>query len=406
MAITNFSMIIKKLLIYSNNLSTILRPHVEIILFILFLLVYLVTEMNNISSRNLSDYPFGADVPNYTFGIGNLWHHPLTGWLITSYRYFINNLLHIAYSTTVAKFLFSFFGAINVMIVYRIFLMFFNRYKSFLFTVCYGFSLSVWYFSSVPESYVISATLYSLYFWYFIKHCSDLRLMKVLILLGILAFAICNDISSVFLLFLPLIYFNKEIITNKRIRSYFLLHVFFLVALCIMFKFLGWDVVKFFLIQREGYGPSSYVLSDFIEPFLNVIFFSVGAPSHETSYAPRLLSFNSAFFKPTLLGYMDHIVTAIFFIFYGSLMIIALSRVQLIKHNKFIIPFIVFIAARYLSIVFFNPGEAFLFTTLSTLPLLLILFCLFDTAHFRYKGAFELVLFLSMFASNLRFLIQ
>ena len=85
---------------------------------------------------------------------------------------------------------------------------------------------------------------------------------------------------------------------------------------------------------------------------------------------------------------------------------IAFSRVQMIKHNKFIIPFITFIAVRYLSIVWFNPDEAFLFTALSTLPLLLTLFCLFDTARFRFKGAFELVLFLSMFASNLRFLIQ
>jgi len=221
-------MIIKKLLNYSNNPSTILRPNVKIILFLSFLVVYFVTEINNLSSKNLFDYPFGSDVPNYMFGTGNGWHHPLTVRLIVFYRYLINDLLHIANSTIVAKFPYAFCGAINIVIVHSIFSNFFNRYKSVLFTVCYGFSLSVWYFSSVPESYGISATLYSLYFWYFIKHCSDLRFTKVLILLVILTFAIWNDISSVFLLFLPLMYFNKEIITDKKIRNYFLLHVFFL----------------------------------------------------------------------------------------------------------------------------------------------------------------------------------
>lgn len=419
-------MITKKLLNFCNNPTAISRLFVKMILFMSFLVVYFVTEMNALSSQNIVDYPlgfgadvqrytfgggwkypFGADVPAYIFGNGTGRHHPLMTRLIASYRYLIGDLLHIASSTTVAKFPYSFSGAINIVIVHSVFSMFFNRYKSLLFTVCYGFSLSVWYFSSVPESYGISVTLYSLYFWYFIKHCSDLRLSKVLILLGILTFAIWNDISSVFLLFLPLMYFNKKIINDKKIRNYFFLHVFFLVVCGIlMYEFGEWHVIEFFLKAREGYTPSIYVLGDFIEPLLNVTFFSIGAPSHELSYMPRLPAYNPAHFQPSLLGYLNHIVTAVFFVFYSILIIIAVSRIQLIEHNKFIIPFITFVVVRYLSIVFFNPGEAFLFTALSTLPLLLTLFCLFDTVRFRYKGVFELVLFFSMFASNLRFLIQ
>jgi len=378
---------------------------VKSILFILFFAVYSVTEMNNLSSRVLEDYAFGADVPHYTFGIGHGFRHPITAKLMEFYRGFISILLPITITPFVMKLLFSFFGAINVMIVHSICSMFFSRYRSVLVAVCYGFSLSVWYFSSVPESYVFSATLYSLYFWYFIKHCSDLRLIKVLILLGLLTLALLNDISSVYLLLLPFVYYNKKIITDKKIRSYFLLHVFFIFACCVVIKINEWPVVEFYSNMRNDFSVTSFIKDDFIEPLLNLLFFSIGAPSHEVTYAPRMLPYYPGYFQPSVWGYMSQIVTAIFFVFYSGLMIIALTRVQLIKHNKFIIPFIIFLFARYLSIIFLNPGEAFLFTMLSTLPLLLVLFCLFDSAQFRYKGAFELILILSMTASNLMFFI-
>jgi len=398
-------MLIKKLLNPRNNSREISPSLVKSILFILFFVVYSVTEMNNLSSRVLEDYYFGLDVPHYTFGIGHVIRHPLTTWLLESYRDFIDDLLHITISPPVTKLLFSFFGAINVVIVYSICTMLFRWHKRVLVTACYGFSLGVWYVASVPESYIISMTLYSLYFWYFIKHCSDLRLTKVLVSLGILTLALLNDISSVYLLLLPFTYYNRKIITNKKIRSYFLLHVFFILACCMVVRLNEWHLVEFYSNMRNDFSVPSFIKDDFIEPLLNLIFFSIGAPSHEVSYAPRMLPHAPVYFQPSVWGYMDHTVTAIFFVFYSGLITIALSRIQLIKHNKFIIPFMVFIAARYLSIINVNPGEAFVFLTLSTLPFLLILFCLFDAAQFRYRGAFELIFILSMIASNLRFFI-
>jgi len=404
-ATADFSMIIKRILNSRINLVAISHLHVKGIFFILFLAVYFVTEINNLSSRNLNDYPFGGDIPHYTFDIGHIFRHPLTTWLIKSYRGLIEGMFHVTASIPAMKFLFSFFGAINIVIVYSICTMFFNRYRSVLYTACYGFSLSVWYFSSVPESYVISATLYSLYIWYFIKHSSDLRLTQVLISLGILTLALLNDISSVFLLLLPLTYYNKKIITDKKIRRFFLLHVFFFLASWFVIKFQQWPLVEFYSNMRNDFSVKSFMINDFMEPLLNVTFFSIGAPSHEVSYAPRMLPHYPGYFVPSLWGYMNHIVTAIFFVFYSGFIMIALSRIHLIKHNKFIIPFIIFIIARYVSIIFVNPGEAFLFTILSTLPLLLVLFFLFDMTNFKYKGIFEFILTFSIAASNLRFFI-
>lgn len=374
--------------------------------FAFFSIVYFLTYLNSLSSTNLTAYPFGSDVPLYLYERGNP-EHPLVIALLSIWRWLLG-LTNMPTAPAYIKAPFALAGALNVTVAIAAFATIFDRWRVLLFGACYGCSLSVWYFGSVPESYGVSTLLYSIYLLIFLQSAKHgITTWHATLMAGTLLLALLNDASAVLLTLVPLVYYGGRAWSDRSIRTAATVQI----GACLLFLVLVTAFTGF--VQRYVSLFSNYAAAtlgtsapgvgnrvELLDALLNFFFFSIGAPSAEVTHASALFPSYVGFFEPSLLTYLRHPVTLLFLVFYGAL----LTFVRVQHTTRLMLAFLCLIGVRLALILVFNPGEAFLYTPVTTLPLLLVLFSYLESSRMRHKTAFVALLLLCTAGANFRFL--
>ena len=377
-----------------------------VLLFSFFFVTYFFTGLHSQSSHSFDDYPFGADCPFYLFSFdsdkGLLMRH-VTTVLLTSWLKDIFNNIKIFYAVV---------GALGVVISYGIFSQFFNSRLSILCACIYGFSLSIWFFSSFPESYIVTTIFINLYIYIFLKIKNEVTFLNVFLLSLVLILAVINDFTSLMILLLPAVYFNKRLFLEKQILQKMVIHSFIVITISLailsIISYKYYNVSPFTYYSWIYNYPQKYIWRDITEPLFNSLIFNIAAPEKVISFHTQAMPWYKGFFKPSLLSYLTYFPSLLLFLMYVFLVLS--SAIRIIKFRKeldfFQFALLIYITARVIVFSkFINPGEAFLYSSVLVLPILFILFVNFQKIFPKYVDHFLTLFLFLLIATNLRFFI-
>ena len=378
------------------------------LLFSFFFVTYFFTGLHNQSSLRLEDYPFGADCPFYFFKGGvdkQLLLRHVTTVLLSSWLNDIINNIKVFYAAT---------GALGVLISYGIFSKFFNSRLSILCACIYGFSLSIWFFSSFPESYIVTTIFINLYIYIFLKIKNEVTFLKLFLLSMVLILAVINDFTSLMILLLPAVYFNKRLIIEKLILQKMIIHFFVVITISFAilnvfsYKYHNISVFKYYSIYSGVLNAKQYTWRDIGEPLFNSLIFNIAAPETMVSFQTKAFPLYTGFFKPSLLSYLNYFPSLLILLMYVFLVLSsAIRTIKLRKEPDLIqLALLIFIAGRIIFVSkFLNPGEAFLYSSYLVFPILFILFVNFQQIYPKYIDRFLTLFLFLLILTNLRFFI-
>jgi len=378
-----------------------------VLLFLFCLTIYYFTGLNSQSSPSLEDYPFGADTPFYSFNLATddnlLMRHTTTVLLGNWFNDIAGN----------AKAFYAVCGALAVVLSYGVFSLFFNTRLSFICSGIYGFSLSIWFFSSFPECYIVTTVFVNLYIYAFLRTRNGAAFPQVSLSL-ILILSVANDITSLMLLLLPVVYFNKRLLFERQLLQTLALHAFAMCAISfailsyVSYKYHHGSVFEYYREFAGKYTAQQYTWRDIPEPLYNSLIFDVAAPDKVISFHTKLFPWYKGFFKPSLVPYLKYLPSLLLFVMYVFLGLCAVLRI--VRYPKelgaFQITLLTIVALRIVVFsCFVNPGEAFLYSSVLVFPLLFVLFASFQKTFPDHVDHFLAVFLVLLIATNLRFFI-
>src|SRR5262249_22218387 len=129
--------------------------------------------------------------------------HPLTTALAVAWMKALSPLTQWITPQQLLKAMFSTVGAIGVGAAAAAFAAVVPRRQAQLWSAIYGASLSVWYFASIEESKIVTATLAAVYIAAYLRLRQDWTVRGAVTLTGILLLACLNEIIAAFLVAIP-----------------------------------------------------------------------------------------------------------------------------------------------------------------------------------------------------------
>lgn len=379
------------------------------LLFSFFFVTYFFTGLHNLSSHSFEDYLFGADTPNFFLdhepGGGLLLRHVTTVLLSSWLKDIINNI----------KVLYAVTGALGVVISYGIFSQFFNSRLSILCACIYGFSLSIWFFSSFPESYIVTTIFINLYIYIFLKIRNEVTYLKLFLLSLVLILAVINDFTSLMILLLPAVYFKKRLFYEKQILQKIIIHSFIVITISLVilsiisYKYFNMSPFTYYFSTYGRFlNTQYYTWRDISEPLFNSLIFNIAAPEKVVSFHTKAFPWYLGFFKPSLLSYLNYFPSLLFFLMYVFLVLSSAIRIIKFRKEPDLFQFALLFYIVFRVIVFsciINPGEAFLYSSILVLPILFILIVNFQKIFPEYVDHFLTLFLFLLIATNLRFFI-
>ena len=325
-----------------------------------------------ISNRNLRLHPL-------TIALSLAWLKvvsPLTAWLEPAH-------LHRA--------LFALIGALGVWTALSAFATLVERKYVALLGVIYASSLGIWYFASIEESKILTATLASLYIAVYL-HVRAAPTRRDLLLLSLVLFAAClNEIVAAFLVAIPATDFFLRYGFDLRKSRWIFLHALIPPATLLLLEFFVNGVIAaptdnpenashvsmfFYYLVREHSLAAAYIY------VINWFCFSIAAPAPEADYLFSKWPLHPYYFEPTLSNYFNFlpqaaIAIAFFVIAAGALL--ALWKKALNRDLSIcLLALLAYALVRCLFFYFIHPLEGLLFTgpvILAHLLLLAVPFC-------------------------------
>ncbi len=184
------------------------------------------------------------------------------------------------------------------------------RYHALLGAAIYAVSASVWYFSSIEESKIVSATLVAIYIALYMRLRERCSVRGVWLLTLALLIACLNEIVSVFLLAIPFMEVFAKSRFNWRGYRWLFLHAL-AGPLAILLMEIGGGLLlgpepgrqwqSHFRLFLHFIHPANYGLENLYQFFLNWFFFSIAAPGVETQY--RQIAPYGGYFDPSFMNY-------------------------------------------------------------------------------------------------------
>lgn len=372
-----------------------------------FLFLYYVTGADFVHEKNFDKYPFGADTPYYMRqSIGtcvNIFKHSPTAIMRAVFLQFSDNI----------KLLNATVGALNIALALAFFNLFLKMKVSILCACIYGFSLSIWFFSSFPESYIVTATLVTCFLFLFSMFRNTLSPFKVFVLGSLMLSVILASISCIVVMCIPLIYYGKQFVLDRvfRRRLVYSYTAIVLIAAAILsflsFRLLGLSPYDYYTnLDRKGSKRDFYSMRDLREPILNLVFFDIAAPAKEVSYCTRAYPHYMGFFKPSIRLYLESPCSCVYLIMH-FLLLVLFAYTLICKREKCTMLIYAFLGYSLPIIMyycfFFNPGEAILYSAPLVLPMLFMLF--YTVTRYMKDAAFFflLVFTIVLFVTNLCF---
>lgn len=356
--------------------------------------------------------------------------HPLTTGMAVAWMKALNPLTQWITPRQLLKGLFAAIGAIGVWAAMWAFAAVVPRGQAMLWGAVYATSLGVWYFSSIEESKIVSATLTALYIAAYLHLRRRWTLPGAALLTAILLLACLNEIIAGFLVVIPLVdtlMTRGQSLDQSLHRSlhrrlphgrWIALHALTALA-ALMFLEL---VVNRHIVGTTTAGPGGglegashlamlvhYVTRHDFGPaalhafLVNWLCFSVAAPTSFTTLAPAEWPLYTAYFEPALANYFSSPVSAGLIVLLGVIVAACVLPKRQAEGGSGVAAILAaLLAYAFLRGLFWfvvNPFECILFSPAATLAHLLLIGIPFAASSLPAKqgviAAFALLLFIT-----------
>jgi hypothetical protein len=360
--------------------------------------LYLMIAKGEVLDRVLRFHPV-------TVGLAVAWMKvlsPLTAWLTPPH---------------LLKSLFAVIGAGGVLAATSAFMRVVPRSYAILFGVIYAVSFGIWYFASIEESKIVTATLSALYIAIYLHLRENWTMAGAVALTAVLLIACLNEIVSGFLIVIPF----ADILLRRgwdwQAGRWLLPHA---LAGPLALAILEFGVngrltgpatdaeggshlsMLVYYILKSDHGVAS-----FYGFLLNWLCFNIAAP---TSTAPYLVTPPyGGYFEPALAGYFSSPVTACAALLLGAviLAVIWAKRPAPLPQgfSSLLLALTTYSVLRGAFFFIFNPSESLLFSPAVTLAHLLIIGVPFTLSAFPAKHALLIGTGAALFAANGAFIL-
>lgn len=261
-----------------------------------------------------------------------------------------------------------------------------SRRSAALWGLIYALSFGVWYFSSIEESKIVTATLSSLYIALYLHLRNRWTAGGAASLTLVLLAACLNEIVSGFLVIIPVVdtlaRWGRDFSRYRWIAVHALAGPAALIILEVAVN--GWIVpvgqdaegashvsMLLFYLAKNDYSPAT--LYAFL---LNWLFFNIAAPAAEVRLWVAGMPYYGTYFDPALANYLTSIPQGVVVAALSVLVVAsALSRYRTgIVHDTagILYALVAFSLARGMFFLIFNPREPLLFSPAVTLAHLLV----------------------------------
>jgi hypothetical protein len=329
--------------------------------------------------------------------------HPLTTALVAVWMKLLAPLTAWLTPKLLCKALFAAIGAASVWAAMGAFAAIGPRRQAFLWGIVYAVSLGVWYFSSIEESKIVTATLVAFYIAVYLRLRTAWSVRGAVLLTALLLLACLNEIVAAFLVAIPaadaLVQHGWNVRTQLRRNWWIACHALAAPAAFLFLELVvnGWLVpagnepegsshlrmLLYYLMQRD---ISLDAIYDFSTRWL---FFNLAAPSIDASYGATPIYAGD--FPPGLAGYLGSPVSAGLVALFGAILAVGLLRPYRGRITRDLAGIMLGVSAYALlrALFFFlvYPGEHILFASGATLPHMLLIAMPYAASAYPRKDA-------------------
>lgn len=373
-----------------------------------------------LASRNAAGH-FGADANFYAVLADMGVHyraarfHPVTTTLGVAWMKAFSFLTPWLAPATILKAFFAAVGALGVWAAMAAFAALLPRNYVLLSGILYGGSFGIWYFSGIPESKILTATLSVLYIASYAHLRRRYSLSGAIQLSVILALACLNEVVSAFLVIIPIVDALMKRGFDWRHSKWLAGHLSVVLLAWLVLEIVvnGWYIPEgtelegqshynmlLFYIAKNDYGLGS--LHGFIA---NWFFFNIAAPTPHALHWPEA----GGYFPPTLLAYLTSplaIATLLALTLIGAVNLISRYRaLGLGTAGELLLPITAYAVVRGVFFFIFNPSEPLLFSPAVTFAHWSLILVPFVASPFPAKRELLAALCVLLLATNAGFML-
>ncbi len=364
---------------------------------------------------------FGADATHYAMLADFTVHyrvarfHPVTATMGVAWMKAFSFLTPWLAPATILQAYFAAVGALGVWAAMAAFAALLPRSYVLLGGILYGSSFGIWYFSGIPESKILTATLSVLYIASYAHFRERWSLSGAIQLSVILALACLNEVVSAFLVIIPIVDALMKRGFDWGHSRWLSAHVTVVLVAWLLLDVVvnGWFIPEstvpqgkshynmlLYYIARNDYGFAS--LHGFIS---NWFFFNIVAPTPHALHWPEA----GGYFTPTLLAYLTSplaIATLLAVTLVGAVNLIPRYRaVSLGPAGELLLPIAAYAVVRGVFFFIFNPSEPLLFSPAVTFAHWSLLLVPFVASPFPAKRELLAALCVLLLATNAGFML-
>jgi hypothetical protein len=350
--------------------------------------------------------------------------HPTTVALAAAWMKILNPLTLWIAPHHLLTAMFAVVGAVGVWAAMLAFAALIPRRYVILFGTIYAVSFGVWYFASIAESKIITATLSALYIASYLQLRERWTVRGVVLLTAILLFACLNEMVSGFLIIIPVVDTLVRRGWDWRHGWWIAAHglagpAAFIAIEGVMYGRLvaashpeGESHLSLLIayVYRNNYGAEN--LYSFV---VNWLFFNIAAPAPDASYgvpvgASYMGHFYKGYFAPALANYFSSPASAGLVVLFGAM--IAASVLPRYRGEGLagdiaglLWALLAYTLLRGVFFMIFNPAEPLLFSPAVALAHMLILAVMFTKANVPAKRTILAVFAVLLLITNGAFIV-
>ena len=345
--------------------------------------------------------------------------HPTTLVLAAGWMKMVAPLTPLVAPPHLLKGMFALVGAVGVWAALWAFAAVAPRRHVMLLGAIYASSLSVWYFSSLEESKIVSATLVALYIATYLHLRERWTTRGAVLLTVILLLACLNETVAVFLLAIP-------VVDTLVQRGWDLRHGWWIachalaspVAIAVLEGIMrgrtgpaGADPegANHFSMLAHYISQNQYTAASLYEFGIRWLFFSVAAPSPTARHDADASVNYGGDFEPLLANYLSSPVSTALVILFGVMLLVSVLPQYRGKAAAYVPGVLLALAAyallRGAFFLIFIPYECMLFSASAVLTHLLLVAIPFAASSFPWKQHVLAGVAALLFITNLTFII-
>ena len=345
--------------------------------------------------------------------------HPLTVVMAAGWMKLFHFLTPWIAPSHLLKAMFAAVGAVGVWAAMFAFAAVVPRRYAILWGAVFASSLGVWYFSSIEELKIVTATLSTLYIATYLHLRKRWTTRTAVLLTAILLLACLNEITAGFLAIIPVVDTLVQRGWDARHSWWIALHgLAGPLALAILEGIMrGWpkaagthpegathfSMLLWYAAQNDTSAKGLYKFA------IKWLFFNIAAPErHADHWADLSIKFGGDF-ESALTNYLSSPMSVGLVVLFGVMLVACLlprNRIETTSTDKgILLSLLAYALLRSTFFFFFNSKECLLFSSSATLAHMLLLGIPFMASSFPAKGILLLLFAVLLFLTNGMFII-